>query len=415
MKKSILSILIFILIISCTACGSTSDGQETNWGFLLGITNNNPVFDDSIDQFESLSKYANSQYSIILADGEPNLILKAKIPDLKEKKLTSQMLERVQDGVQKDIIQKLSEAAPDNPETDIASALELGARTLREKAVDGVPNILVICHNGISTSGAINMLETPVSSLDIDQSVEQLSTNLNIDLHDIDVIWYYLSDARGNQNQLNSQEKTKLKDFYKKLLTKLGAKSVKFMDTVAPSDCYSFPEQPVSCMPTDGNPSQLVQTIQGASITNSKDVAKIFEEGKALSFSEKDIKFKPGTAEFLDEASAQQSISHVIEYIQDNKDTPLLICGSCAGDEGVDVERSYVSSLSTGRAEAVKKIIYDQLKITDNSITINTKGLGSSGPFHTTGLGLGDDASVNRTVTILPANSEIAQNIINNY
>ena len=216
MKKSILSILIFILIISCTACGSTSDGQKTNLGFLLGITNNNPVFDDSIAQFESLSKYANSQYSIILADGEPNLILKDKIPDFKEKRLTSQMLERAQDGVQKDIIQKLSEAAPDNPETDIASALELGARTLREKAVDGVPNILVICHNGISTSGAINMLETPVSSLDIDQSVEQLSTNLNINLHDIEVIWYYLSDTRGNQNQLNSQEKTKLKDFYKK-------------------------------------------------------------------------------------------------------------------------------------------------------------------------------------------------------
>ena len=105
----------------------------------------------------------------------------------------------------------------------------------------------------------------------------------------------------------------------------------------------------------------------------------------------------------------------MIAYKQDNKDTPLLICGSCAGDEGVDVERNYVFSLSTGRAEAVKKIIYDQLKITDNSITINTKGLGSSGPFHTTGLGLGDDASVNRTVTILPANSEIAQNIINNY
>ena len=78
MKKSILSILIFILIISCTACGSTSDGQKTNLGFLLGITNNNPVFDDSIAQFESLSKYANSQYSIILADGEPNLTLKKK-------------------------------------------------------------------------------------------------------------------------------------------------------------------------------------------------------------------------------------------------------------------------------------------------------------------------------------------------
>lgn len=413
MKKFIFSLVILCLALGCTACGENKDTQKSNMAFILGITNNNPVFESSIDEIKSLAEYADSHYSIIMADGEPNLLFQDVVPNFQERHLTKTMLERAQKGVQEDIIGKIAEASPDNSETDIASSLELGARTLRGESTDGISNTMVICHSGISTTGSINMIDTPISTMDIDKSVEQLSTNLDINLNDIDVIWYYLAEGRGNQHGLNSQEKSKLKDFYYKLLTMLGAHSVIFKENLASSETYNFPERPVSCMPTEGNQSQLVETVQADTITDSDAVADILDKGKALSFNENDIEFEPGTSKFLDENLAKNSISNIVEYIRNNNDASLLICGSCAGDEGVDVDRSYVLQLSLERAEAVKKMICDELQISGE--TLQVKGLGATGPFHISGMGLGAEASVNRNVTFLKADSKEAIEIIDNY
>ena len=90
-----------------------------------------------------------------------------------------------------------------------------------------------------------------------------------------------------------------------------------------------------------------------------------------------------------------------------------MICGTCAGDDGGDVNIGYDLALSQSRADAVKQIICDELGI--NGESIKTKGLGSSGPFYVAGVGLGPEASVNRNVTFLLADSAQAKDILINY
>ena len=62
-----------------------------------------------------------------------------------------------------------------------------------------------------------------------------------------------------------------------------------------------------------------------------------------------------------------------------------MICGTCAGNEGGDVNSGYDLALSQSRADDVKQIICDELGI--NGESIKTKGLGSSGPFYVEGMG----------------------------
>ena len=418
MRKIIIKITTVLGIVGavmgCIGCGKNDDViEKTNLALILGNVNNNPVFDCSINEVAMLSKCANAPYSIICADGEPNLILEGTIPNFENQRLTQTMLERVQKGVQTDINTKISEAAPDNAETDIASAIELGVRAIKEKEADGMPATMVICHNGISTSGEINMIETPIANMDVDKSVETLVNSLNIDMKGINVIFYYLADVRGSQTKLNSQEKAKLEQFYSKLLMGLGADSVVFKDKLALSETYNFPEQVVSCMPTGENKSLLLETVQAKDIDSLENVENVFNEKKAITFNETDIEFKPESAEFLDENMARQSITYVIDYIKKNKKYDILICGTCAGDDGGDVNIGYDLALSQSRADAVKQIICDELGI--NGESIKTKGLGSSGPFYVAGMGLGPEASVNRNVTFLLADSAQAKDILNNY
>ena len=115
----------------------------------------------------------------------------------------------------------------------------------------------------------------------------------------------------------------------------------------------------------------------------------------------------------MNKDAAREALSYVVQFMSQNKDFELLICGGCAGDEGVDVNKDYVGPLSEKRGEAVKMIICDEIGSDGKNIVV--KGLGSSGPFHTKGIGLGDDASVNRNVTFLPCQSEQGQKILAEY
>jgi len=396
------------IALSCTGCGSNpGEIEKSNVAVIIGNTNNNPVFDCTIDELAFLSKSAGSPYTIISADGSPALIYEGVVPDFSDKGYTAVMLERIQKGIQTDLTSKIMEAAPDAPETDIASSLELGVRAIREKASDNLPCTLVICHSGISTKGAINMLEVPVATMDVDKSVSALLDSLNIDLKGIHVVWYYLCDVRGSQSALSSEEERKMKTFYKSLLTGLGAESVTFKDRLALDESYDFPDQPVSCMPAEGDESHLIPSEK---VTKAEELENIFNSGDGITFDERQIAFSPGTAEFLDEQAARDALAYVASFMSAHEDFKLLICGGCAGDEGVDVDSSYVNSLSAERASAVKRILCEETGIDETAIL--TKGLGSSGPFHTEGIGLGDDAAVNRNVTFLSADSEQARTIL---
>lgn len=400
--------MITLMYVGCEKKPNTV--EQDNVGVIIGNINNNPVFDCSIDEMVFLSESVGTPYAIISADGNPSLIYKGIVPDFSDKGYTKVMLERIHRDIQADLTNKIMEATPDDPETDIAAALALGVRAIRENQIEGGTNTLLLSHNGISTRGSINMIEVPIATMDIKKSVNALIDSLNIELDGIHVVWYYLSDVRGNQSTLSSKEEEKLKLFYETLLKGLGAESVIFKERLALDESYVFPEQPVSPMPVEGDKSHLVEVVQAEDVADEEDVAKLFSDGKGLIFDEGQIAFKPDTSEFLNVEAAKEAISYVVEFMSKNKDFRLLICGGCAGDEGIDVETKDVLWLSKSRGNAVKQIICDELGIDGSTIIV--KGLGASGPFHTSGIGLGADAVINRNVTFLDVDSKQAQEIL---
>lgn len=404
--------IVMMLTLACVGCGKDPEVIEaSNVSVIVGNCNNNPVMDCSIDELAYLMKAAGSPYTIIGADGNPSLIYAGVVPSFADMGYTQAMLTRIQNSMQADLESKIMEATPTAPETDVAAALTLGVKAIRAKETDGLSNQLVICHTGVSSKGMINMVDCPISTMDIEKSVAALVDKLNLDMSGIHVVFYYLADVRGDQTALSSEEAKKLETFYDELFKGLGAESVTFKKRLALDETYNFPDQPVSCMPTEGVTSQLVKVVSAENVSDEEEVNSIFNEGEGITFNE--ILFKPGTAEFLNKNAAKEALSYVIEFMSKNKEFKLLICGGCAGDEGIDVESNYVVPLSEERGEAVKSIICDELGIDGANITV--KGLGSSGPFHKTGLGLGDEASVNRNVTLLSSESNQAMQILAEY
>ena len=104
----------------------------------------------------------------------------------------------------------LNSYTPASSEIDMAEALQLAVRQLNAHADDQRPNVLVLYCSGRSTSGLINMVQTPLYRIDIDRSVAAIAAEMDLDLSSIDqVIWYCCGECGGDQPPLSANEKSK--------------------------------------------------------------------------------------------------------------------------------------------------------------------------------------------------------------
>ena len=117
-------------------------------------------------------------------------------------------------------------------ELDMAAALDLAVRRLASSAQEDRKNYLVLCCGGKSTAGLIRFQDTPVYRMDVDASVRELTEKLHLDMSGVDeVIWYGCGDyGSDGQPALSPAERDRLKEFYRKLFTALGAKKITFRD-----------------------------------------------------------------------------------------------------------------------------------------------------------------------------------------
>ena len=101
----------------------------------------------------------------------------------------------------------------------------------------------------------------------------------------------------------------------------------------------------------------------------------------------------------------------IADYLAKHESVSLLLVGSTAGD----ITDESTLSLSQARADAVKKTLCDDLGIAESRI--HTLGMGSSDPWHISNAGYDDGAaaSSNRKVTLISADTELAQNLMNNH
>lgn len=412
MKKALCMLLVLaFLCCVCAGCTAPEANQPYNVACVLGIANNNPVVSPrAIRELDSLSQFPDSTYSCVLADGDPWEICAGTIPNFSERGYSQTMIKRVEQSIQADIAAKITAAEPSSPDVDVAAATALAVRTLHANQAEGRENLLIYYLSGISSTGLINMTETPLSELDTDTSVERLVSVLNIDMSGIDVIFYCCGDVAGNQPKLSEKEIRILKSFYDSLFLALGAESVTFMDDIPESGSYSF-DQPVSVMPTEGTVSLLRgKIVDSEDVGSEKEAEEIFAGGGLISFDETSVSFLPDSVELADPDAAMDALSLVISYMASHSDFELLICGSTASAGDADDCRNF----SEQRATSVRDLLVSGGV---DVARIQVLGCGYSNamlhiPDQNADGSLNENAPLNRSVKLVDLNSQMAAQIL---
>ena len=408
MNKTIKSIFLTAMTLSIlfclTGCGGSEENEPVNIAFVVGIADDETKLNEGISELANLPASPGTDYAFISVEGEPSTIAEGTIPDFTERGYTDTMMEKVRAGIMTDLTERLNSYKPKASEIDMAASTELAVRTLNAHAVDGRKNILVYYCGGKSTTGLINMLETPVYQMNVQSSAAAVAEKMNLDMSNIDeVILYCLGDFGDKQAKLSPDEKTQLRDFYKELFTALGAKKVTVKDNPPSSERYSFPDTPVSCMPVEGTESGLVDLDP-----------EMFEDAdsKALEspivIPETQVSYKGDSAEFLDADAAKDAIQPVADFLSEYSDVNILVYGTCAGD----VDSSETLTLGKARAESVKQVLVsagvDEKRIT--AVTVKV----SDDPYHKYNLGTGPEAQVNRKTVMVDITTEFAKQILAN-
>lgn len=410
MNKTIKSIFLTALTLSIvfclTGCEGGEENEPVNIAFVVGIADNETKLNEGISELSNLPASPSTNYAFISIEGEPRTIGEAgTIPNFSAQGYTNTMMERVRAGIMADLTERLNSYKPKSSEIDMAASTELSVRTLNAHAVEGRKNIVYYC-SGKSTTGLINMLETPVYQMDVQSSAKAVAEKMNLDMSNIDeVIWYCCGDFGDTQTKLSSVEKTQLQDFYKELFIALGvdAKKITFKDNLPNSESYSFPDTPVSCMPVEGTESGLVDLDPEM----FKDA-----DSKALEspivIPETQVSYKGDSAEFLDADAAKNAIQPVADFLLESPEVSVLIYGTCAGD----VDSSETLTLGKARAESVKQVLVsagvDEKRIT--AVTVKV----TDDPYHQFNLGTGSEAAVNRKTVMIDMSTEFAKQILAN-
>lgn len=415
MRKIINTITIIALVtamaLNLVGCGSSNGESPVNIAYIVGIADDETCFNEGIAELASLPSLPDSTYAFISLEGNPTSISTGSIPDLSDRGYTDTMMQRVNAGIMADITSQLTDFSPTSSEIDIAASIELAVQSLNANAADGRQNMLVLYCSGKSTAGIINMNETPVYRLDIDSSASAVAEQMNVDMSGIDVIWYCCGSFGVNQPKLSPNEKAQLKTFYQQLFNTLGA-SVTFKDNLPSSQCYHFPDTPVSSIEVEGTSSGLKE-LSAAESETSEEESEMVEELASpfetpIVIPEEKIHFKPDSADFLDQEAAKSAVQPIADLMALYPEQTILLYGTCASASDQSTETSL--ALGKIRGEAVASLLCE-LGVEKERITVITLDYDND-PYFEFGRGTGEEGAVNRKVVVLDADSELGQQIL---
>lgn len=409
--KKIIAVFLFVLLLLSGLTGCVKEPvTPCNVAVVAAIAENNPVFDDEIEELAAIPSLPGSTYCVVSAESEPRLICAGEVPDLSDRHYTKTMLERVYDSIHADIGEKIAAASPASPEVDIAAATTMALRELHANHVDGREDVLAFYASMISTSGSIDMTDIPACELDVEKSVAELTEKFDWDMDGIRVVVYCCGDVAGDkQLPLSDEEVTTLRNFYQALFEAAGAMDVYFAPFLPPDGCYDF-DQSVSVMRTAGITSGLHQKEVECVDLSSDGISDAFGSGSILVFPENTIAFQWNSTELEDPAAALNALAEVVAYMYENPDFELLICGTTtsAGEEESCIR------FSEERAETISELL---VSAGIGEERIHTLGCGYSSCLYEPDLapdGTLDEsiAPRNRSVKLVDSNSETAAEIL---
>ena len=408
MKKLVLFTLAASILLCLCGCSNNASPAVTdpvNIVFVLGIADGEAVITgNNIRELSDLPSQPGSNYAFVSAESNPTTIGKSDtVADLSDRGYTQEMMKRVRDGMRADLNGRVEAYTPCSAEIDIAAATIYAVRTLNSNAIPGRKNIIVYCASGRSSTGLINLSETPIYKLDVDASLPVIAEKMHTDMKTVDeVICYYIGDCSSQtQMNLSTEEKAKMREFYGKLFKALGAKNVVFRDKLPDAGYYSFPDTPVTRMDVHTVTSGLKEL---KAVTPEALEETALQE--ALVFPESKVKYLPDSDEFLDPTAAAEAIQPAADYLLQHRDLQILLYGTCAGDS----DSASAIDLARSRAERVKEVLMnagvDEYRIKVISVSVYDD------PYYQFGLGTSAAASVNRKCVLMDIRTPEAERLL---
>ena len=227
------------------------------------------------------------------------------------------------------------------------------------------------------------------------------------DLSGITVYFLGMAQVEAPQEKLTPKQSNNLTSIWKAVVEASGGEFVS-NDYIAVSDetrtTDSLPSVSVVDIPSD---TPIVFDTDVLEQTDAEE-SNAFDEPVALE--ESQVEFVADEAAYRNPEAALETIRPIADYLAEHESVSLLLVGSTAGD----ITDESALRLSQARADAVKKTLCDDLGIDESRI--HTLGMGSSDPWHISNAGYDDGAAArNRNVTLISADTELAQSLMNNH
>lgn len=362
--------LLAALLVMLTGCGTTKEPSNVAVLALNGA--NNPTLSVATIQEELESTiYNGGTISFCQADGDPSVFsLKLNAIKKSDDYNYATALNTIQNYV-------LNMAA-DDEETDLIAGFRRAGRSLQ---ADGGKGTLLVAHSGLSTSGVQMQALDLTDAASIPDLIEALRQQGQLaDLSGVDVVWRYCGDVVSPQQSLNENEKAYLRSFWTQYLEACGAASVTFREDLPDSSIVEDAPS-VTVVPTEVEALQQPVRLDAAS----------------------GVGFVADSAtEVLDAEAFHTTLCQLTEQIR-NSNCRYVLAGSTSDDgSGAASQQRF----GLARAEFVRQAIA-QLD-PDAARQVLAVGLGKA----ETSVRSAVDGEVNRTVWLVPENSDLGKEFL---
>lgn len=414
MMKAMVMLMVIVMAVGITGCGSKSETENVTYSGNIVILNGkhanavNFNISDLRSEIKNTCRHAyGTTFTLIEVDGNPYLV-QDRLTIKKQKSglfgTSDSQLEKIAETQTEHIMQLLADATPKTQELDTLRGIQMAAQQL--EGAEG-KKTLIIMDTGLSTTGLVNFQEILLESDCSEKIVESLEAENAIpDLQGVDVIWYGLGQTVAPQRKLYQKNHKNLEAGWRAVLEAGGANNITFHnELIKESEESSKEDTPfISTIPINKPASILAEEVK---LSDPEEKESVYEMG------EDELSFKAGSAQLrISEKQALKVLTPFIQYLKENPNESILVLGTTASAD----TKEKLLELSLERVKTVKRIMIEQGV---KGKQIQTAGLGFHNPYtikdtDEKGNFVESLGSQNRKVIITNINSKTAKRILKN-
>lgn len=396
------SILLVTAALLLTGCDKEKESNRTtHLSIILGAHSNSSVLNiESLrDSLTELCSEGGNTVTLILADGQPSVILPTEETEEIPSFRTSSKIEDIVEKRVEAIMSAASQARAKYEESDLLGAISLASRDLQKYNKEDSDRKIIILDTGLQTVAPLDFSTVDIGSLSAESIASALQEEAAIpDLSGVEVIWH-MTDTAAPQEELPPSARSNLKEIWASVLTAGSASGVEVVEELPVDGSYEdLPS--VSTVPVTKNIVDLTNFVSDAENTG------------ALRLSGEPFLFDSNEATLIDPDSARAALSKLADYMKENASCNALLVG-CTAKYGA---LSSSLTLSYERAKVLENL-FCELGIDPNRLRIVGTGWLSSALYQNDqtedGSLLDREAAQNRCCVWVDISSPIASQIQN--